>query len=32
MTTTELSKRFIQSWPAADWNSYVNLLSEEIEL
>ena len=32
MTKIEISKRFIQSWQAADWDSYMNLLSEDIEL
>jgi hypothetical protein len=32
MTTAELSKRFIQLWQNAEWDSFEDLLSEDIEL
>ena len=32
MTTAELSKRFIQLWQTAEWDTFKNLLSEDVEL
>ena len=32
MTATELSKKLIQLWQRAEWDSIEELLSEDIEL
>ena len=32
MTTAELSKEFIQLWQTAEWDTFKNLLSEDVEL
>ena len=32
MTTAELSKKFIQLWQTAEWDTFKNLLSEDVEL
>ena len=32
METVELSKRFIRYWQTSDWESFDNLLGENVEL
>ena len=32
MTTAELSKGFIQLWQTAEWDSFEDLLSEDVKL